>query len=53
MAGVWGWRSPRRSFADCPEFDEMERLGQEWRVAEQDSFDVIKEATLDTPVVEV
>ncbi len=27
------------SFADCLEFDEMERLGQEWRDSYKDEFE--------------
>jgi hypothetical protein len=37
-----GWESVLGSFANCPEFDEMERLGREWRVAQQDSFEEIE-----------
>lgn len=28
------WTSVCGSFADCPEFDEMEALGQTWRAAQ-------------------
>jgi hypothetical protein len=28
------WTSVFGSFADCPEFDEMEALGQSWRAAQ-------------------
>jgi hypothetical protein len=34
-----GWESVLGSFADCPEFDEMEQLGRAWRVAQQDNFE--------------
>ncbi|MCU0570931.1 MAG: hypothetical protein MUF49_30730 [Oculatellaceae cyanobacterium Prado106] len=36
---VSGWDSVFGSFANCPEFDEMERLGREWRVSQQDSLE--------------
>jgi hypothetical protein len=31
------WQNVFGTFADCPAFDEMERLGQEWR-AQSDDF---------------
>jgi hypothetical protein len=37
-----GWESVLGAFANCPEFEEMERLGREWRVAQQDSFEEIE-----------
>jgi hypothetical protein len=36
-----GWELVLGSFADCPAFDEMERLGREWRASYQDSFEEI------------
>jgi hypothetical protein len=33
------WASVFGSFADCPEFDEMEAFGQSWRAAQNQAPD--------------
>lgn len=33
------WGSVFGSFADCPEFDEMEKFGQSWRTAQNQAAD--------------
>ncbi len=34
------WASVFGSFADCPEFDEMEAFGQSWRTAQNQASDI-------------
>ncbi len=36
---LW-WHSVFGSFAGCTAFDEVERLGQDWRAAQNDAEDV-------------
>jgi hypothetical protein len=36
-----GWESVLGSFANCPGFDEMERLGREWRRNQSDFGQVV------------
>ncbi|UBF27241.1 hypothetical protein K9N68_04555 [Kovacikia minuta CCNUW1] len=33
------WETVFGSFANCPAFDEMERLGREWRTSYKDEFE--------------